>query len=119
MGVVSTLPFRTTRPEVARNRTPSRADAASARARRATSCATMRSIRRATPIGLLVLAACAATAPPSSRSASPPPSPVIEDGPPALRLPDDVHPRAERLSLEIDPARETFRGVVEIDVHLD
>ncbi len=39
--------------------------------------------------------------------------------PAGMRLPDGVAPLAYRAAFEVDPARETFRGRVEIDVQLD
>ena len=80
----------------------------------------MTGVRSVVSLLVLFAIACAAPAPPSPAPLGPrgsPPSPI--DDAPALRLPTDVHPRAERLSLDVDPARDSFHGVAEIDLHLD
>jgi alanyl aminopeptidase len=38
---------------------------------------------------------------------------------PIVRLPQDEHPTREALVLHVDPAKERFSGVADIDVHLD
>ena len=39
--------------------------------------------------------------------------------PPKLRLPGGAAPTAYRAELSIDPARDSFRGTIEIDLRLD
>ena len=75
------------------------------------------------------LAACAST--PTPRDTPPVASATSAadagiPGPSALgaseaifRLPADVHPTAQSVSLEVDPDAETFRGTVEIALFLD
>ena len=70
-------------------------------------------------LSLLVLATAACAAPKVPVIEAPKAAPAIEEDAPTLRLPTDVHPTRERLSLDVDPTKETFRGVAEIDVHFD
>jgi alanyl aminopeptidase len=51
--------------------------------------------------------------------AQPPPPTVAEEPVPELRLPTDVHPTAEAIELHVDPTRDRFSGVVDIDIQLD
>src|SRR5262249_4054286 len=86
---------------------------------------------RLLPLGGLValVAACASTPPakapePGSLAKATGPAdagaaPVPLGERPIFRLPADVHPTAQRVMLEIDPERETYRGAVEIRLHLD
>lgn len=53
----------------------------------------------------------------AAEPASPPPEVAIEAAP-AHRLGDSIQPRAYRLEVQLDPARERFAGVVEIDIAL-
>jgi cytosol alanyl aminopeptidase len=69
--------------------------------------------------GLTLLAACASSrAPPSDTGARPgalsPSSAQTPLPPPAFRLPTDVRPTREQLSLRIDPRTTTFSGTVRI-----
>ncbi|HZX42043.1 MAG TPA: M1 family metallopeptidase, partial [Myxococcaceae bacterium] len=69
-----------------------------------------------------LLAACASASPRSAASAGhPEPSPSspsfpVPVPPPALRLPTDVRPTAERISLRLDPRAESFSGTVRIQL---
>src|SRR5262245_58166329 len=67
----------------------------------------------------LVVVVLACTAPEhSGRVGSPPPT-APEPAAPGLRLPDDVTPLAYRLTLDVDPEKDTFRGEVHIRARLD
>ena len=41
------------------------------------------------------------------------------DPPPHFHLPDDVKPTRYTVSLSVDPAKDTFDGTLEVDLHLD
>src|SRR5215472_14751749 len=80
-------------------------------------------------ISALALACASSPAPPPAASAAhaavaaqpvAQPAPVAEAGPaPIFRLPADVHPTAQSVSLEVDPDAENFHGTVEIALVLD
>lgn len=85
-----------------------------------------RGLARGGAAGLALLAllgvACGPSRP-SSRVASatepaPPATEVAVAAPPIHRLGDAVRPRAYRLEVELDPARERFAGAVEIELEL-
>src|SRR5215813_12569539 len=80
--------------------------------------------------GAALLLACAST--PTTREPGPPPPATLgtaaanvtadagaTDATALFRLPPDVHPRIERVSMEIVPEREDFRGEVEIELTLE
>ncbi len=72
---------------------------------------------RYTQLPLIIGAALCISCVPSF---SPPSEPPVEnEGPPTLRLPTGTHVLAERLDLDIDPSRNSFHGVADIDLHLD
>ncbi len=78
---------------------------------------------RFAPLALFALG-CASASPaprssPRPRRPLPRSAPVaaaLSDPAPGLRLPADVHPRAESLELALDPALAPFSGTVTIDV---
>ncbi|MFO0549496.1 MAG: M1 family aminopeptidase [Polyangiaceae bacterium] len=83
----------------------------------------------ASPIVVASTAALALTAcpqsnnvdsrPTSSTTATAPTARIEEEPTPALRLPADVRPTAERIDLTIDPKKDSYSGVVEIELELD
>ena len=89
--------------------------------------ALLRTLRSFALAALPVFAGCASAPLPAAPSAMLAPSPappapvgsVLEEAPPALRLPTDVHPAGETLVLSIDPSQERFSGVADIEIALD
>ncbi|HEY1905703.1 MAG TPA: M1 family metallopeptidase [Myxococcaceae bacterium] len=90
----------------------------------------MRSLLLGALVALVPACASTSQAPPASTSApgSPAPdagaadaglAPVPLGERPIFRLPVDVHPMAQRVMLDVDPERETYRGAVEIRLRLD
>ncbi len=83
------------------------------------------SIFAAAAVALTACSPANETPPPATPAPAPPPAataapPAVADEPvPALRLPTDTRPTAEAIELHVDPARERFSGVVDIDVQLD
>jgi alanyl aminopeptidase len=73
----------------------------------------------------LVAALCLAACGPSTANTTPPLYAPLTAGAgdaeaaPAHRLPDDTHPLAYTLTIDISPDQPSFRGVVSIDVQLD
>ena len=79
---------------------------------------------RWTSLAALLLAACASSPPPApgpgtrAEPSAPAAASAVPVPPPALRLPTDVRPTAERLSLRLDPRQSTFTGTVRIQLTL-
>ena len=71
---------------------------------------------------LLVAAAACRTAPPATAPPAPgvvaPPPGGHAPPPPGLRLPDGFTPTRYRAELDVDPAKPTFTGAIEIDADL-
>ncbi len=69
----------------------------------------------------LALAACGAPPPPPPVAPPPPPHriAVAPTPPPSLRLPELAHPERYLLDLALDPSKDSFSGVVTIDLVID
>ncbi|MEL6257961.1 MAG: M1 family metallopeptidase [Pseudomonadota bacterium] len=67
---------------------------------------------------LTVLAACDSVRTPLDEKETVSPAVLLET-PPAGQLPEGVAPTAYRLTLDTDPTKDGFSGIVEIDVSLD
>ena len=74
---------------------------------------------RSSLVALALLAGCASSPPTPTVAANPPDAGAafgVPTPPPELRLPTDVRPTAQRLSLRLDPRATTFTGTARIQL---